>query len=228
MSLHYLTQHLRHLTKYPRNAFLMQDFSIIIMKRVQKIRLKDRIARITRLEVPSWLSGFVCAFQPAAPGSSPKHTNLCFHQFIFELCQEKKTEIKKHKEAGIWPNFLKKESQDQQVHVLGAWPFESNKNVFSICSDNLQYKCTIVPSPPHPNTCSLADWGVSLSMKKKFKARVAPCLVLASTSWIKQTACLEDVCLEFFCLVILGKVSFTKWAIPSLFFVRSTILIYTK
>ena len=60
------------------------------------------------------------------------------------------------------------------MHVLGAWPFESNKNVFSICSDNLQYKCTIVPSPPHPNTCSLADWGISLSMKKEIQSSSGP------------------------------------------------------
>ena len=145
------------------------------------------------------MAQWICLRLPSCcPGFKSQAYHLCFHQFLFELCQEKKTKIKKHKEAGIWPNFLKKESQDWKVHVVGAWPFESNKNVFSICSDNLQYKCTIVPSPPHPNTCSLADWGVSLSMKKKFKARVAPCLVLASTSWIKQTACLEDVCLEFF------------------------------
>ena len=42
--------------------------------------------------VPPWLSGFVCAYQPAAPGSSPKHTIYAFIfvvEFVLLLSCEK-------------------------------------------------------------------------------------------------------------------------------------------
>ena len=50
-------------------------------------------------------SGFVCAFHPAALDSSP---NLCFFQFIFELCHVNRTTLNK-KEAGI-SSFKKQHS----------------------------------------------------------------------------------------------------------------------
>ena len=31
-----------------------------------------------RMGVPSWLSGFVCAYYPATPGSSPKYAIYAF------------------------------------------------------------------------------------------------------------------------------------------------------
>ena len=44
------------------------------------------------------LSGFVCAFHPAAPGSIPKHTIYAYvYMLISELCHVEKTKINKEK-----------------------------------------------------------------------------------------------------------------------------------
>ena len=51
------------------------------------------------------LSGFVCAFHPAAPGSIPKHTIYAYvYMLISELCGKDEN---KQREARIGP-FLKK------------------------------------------------------------------------------------------------------------------------
>ena len=49
------------------------------------------------------LSGFVCAYHPAAPGSSPKHSiyTFSFIEFVQYLSCEKKEN--KQKEAGFGP-----------------------------------------------------------------------------------------------------------------------------
>ena len=49
--------------------------------------------------MPPWLSGFVCAYHPAAPGSSPKHTIYGFIVFVLYLSCEK--DENKQKEAGF-------------------------------------------------------------------------------------------------------------------------------
>ena len=55
------------------------------------------------------ISGFICAFDPAAPGSSPKHTFYAFIIYsqicaIFVMWKEQN----KQKEAGFGPFFKKK------------------------------------------------------------------------------------------------------------------------
>ena len=59
--------------------------------------------------VPPKLSGFVCTFHPAAPGSTPKHAINAFSiivKFVLYLSMwcEKRTKINK-KEAGFGPFF---------------------------------------------------------------------------------------------------------------------------
>ena len=43
---------------------------------------------------PPQLSGFICAYHPAAPGSNPKHTIYAFFN-LYRNCNEKRTKIKK-------------------------------------------------------------------------------------------------------------------------------------
>ena len=45
--------------------------------------------------VPPWLSEFVCAFHPATPGSSPKHTIYTLKHLKLNLCIVKGTKINK-------------------------------------------------------------------------------------------------------------------------------------
>ena len=51
--------------------------------------------------------GFVCAFHPAAPGSSPKHTIYAFFNLYLSFELECERDENKQKEAGIGP-FLNK------------------------------------------------------------------------------------------------------------------------
>ena len=59
------------------------------------------------MEVPlgAAISGFVCAYHPAAPGLSPKHAIYAFSFIVFVLylsCEKNKN---KQKEAGFDPFF---------------------------------------------------------------------------------------------------------------------------
>ena len=60
--------------------------------------------------VPPWLSGFICAFHPATPGSSTKHTIYAFinlYSTIYNLYFTfGKDENKKR--GRDWPIFFKK------------------------------------------------------------------------------------------------------------------------
>ena len=69
--------------------------------------------------VPSWLSGFVCAYYPATPGSSPKYAIYAFIiscKFLLYFSCEKNEN--KHKEAGFGP-FLKKSVDENELLYLG-------------------------------------------------------------------------------------------------------------
>ena len=57
---------------------------------------------------PPQLRGFVCAYQPAAPGSNPKQTIYAFFNFILlklklymKLLLQREKDENKQKEAGI-------------------------------------------------------------------------------------------------------------------------------
>ena len=55
----------------------------------------------------SKLSGFVCAYHPAAPGSSPKHTIYAFSFIVFVLYLSFEKNKNKQKEAGFGHFFNK-------------------------------------------------------------------------------------------------------------------------
>ena len=63
--------------------------------------------------VPLQLSGFVCAFHPATPGSSPKHTIYAFSIYIVQIvylsleleCEKNENKTKRGRD---WPIFYKK------------------------------------------------------------------------------------------------------------------------
>ena len=55
------------------------------------------------------LSGFICAYHPAAPGLSPKHTIYAFSFIVFVLYLSFEKNKNKQKEAGFGPFFLKKD-----------------------------------------------------------------------------------------------------------------------
>ena len=74
--------------------------------------------------VPPWLSGFVCAYQPATPGLSPKHTIYAFFiysQNLCYICPEKRTKNNK-KRPGLVHLFKKRldtgHSCNDQASVL--------------------------------------------------------------------------------------------------------------
>ena len=54
--------------------------------------------------VPPYLSGFVCAFHPAAPGSSPKHSIFTLISLLNCIIWKRKN---REKEDGIGPYFQK-------------------------------------------------------------------------------------------------------------------------
>ena len=75
------------------------------------------------------LSGFVCIFHPAAPGSSPKHTIYAFSN-LFMNCVVWKDE-NKQKEAEIGPFFIKTNIQMKEMWIKrGRSKLKSDKLQF--------------------------------------------------------------------------------------------------
>ena len=69
------------------------NFALTVFKIAQKV---------TKIGVPPQLRGFICTFHP-----SESHAyHLCFHQFLFELCNVEKTKINKKRPE--LAHFLKK------------------------------------------------------------------------------------------------------------------------
>ena len=69
--------------------------------------------------MPTWLSGFVCAFHHATPGSSPKHTFMLFSIYI---CIVSRTNINENE--GKFGHFNKKTYSFifSNLKKLVAWP----------------------------------------------------------------------------------------------------------
>ena len=80
----------------------------------------------SNLGVPLYLSGFVCAYHLASPGSSPKHTIYTFYgQILYCICHrvEKRTKITK-KRPGLAQLLFKQKhfvKEAQRVVWLTRW-----------------------------------------------------------------------------------------------------------
>ena len=74
--------------------------------------------------VPPWLSGFICAFHPATPGSSTKHTIYAFINVYFTIYNLYFTFGKdENKNRGLdWPIFKKNKILSGNFsYMIGAW-----------------------------------------------------------------------------------------------------------
>ena len=63
---------------------------------------------LNRGRIRSQLSGIVCAYHPAAQGSSPKHAIYAFSFIVFVLYLSCEKNENKQKRGRVWPIFLKK------------------------------------------------------------------------------------------------------------------------
>ena len=86
--------------------------------------------------MPPLFSGFICAYHPAAPGSSPKHTIYAFisySQIVCFICHVKRTNIK----GRVWPIFKKKLDRISYDHkIFNIWPFPT----MQICLNGIKTK----------------------------------------------------------------------------------------
>ena len=74
--------------------------------------------------VPPYLSGFVCAFHSAAPGSTPKHAIYTFFnysqicaRFIHAMWEKNEN---KQKRGRVWPIFYKKNTLNNEHGILSS------------------------------------------------------------------------------------------------------------
>ena len=72
--------------------------------------------------MPPELSGFVCAYHIAAPGSSPKHAIYAFSFIVFVLHLSYEKNKNKQKEAGYGPfkKRVKRKSNEEWGAVVVA------------------------------------------------------------------------------------------------------------